>query len=70
MFEGMPGFRLKVFTFDEKQQRAADFYVRDSREAAESFFTEELRERVTGLYPVAPGIEFVEITEIADNSRS
>jgi hypothetical protein len=49
MFVGMPGLRLQVFTFDEKQQWAADFYVRDSREAAESFFTGELRERVTGL---------------------
>ena len=69
MFEGMPGLRLKVFTFDEKQQRAANFYLWDSREAAESFFTEELRDRVTGLYGVTPSIEFVEIAEIVDNSR-
>jgi hypothetical protein len=66
----MPGLRLKVFTFDEKQQRAADFYVRHSREAAESFFTEESREGVTGLYPVAPGIEFAESAGIAGTSRS
>ena len=65
----MPGLRLKVFIFDEKQQRAANFYVRDSREAAEGFFTEELRERVTGLYGGAPGTESVEITETAGNSR-
>jgi hypothetical protein len=56
--------------FDEKQQRAANFYIRDSREAAESFFTEELQGRVTGLYGVAPSIEFAEIAEIAGNSRS
>ena len=48
----------------------ADFHVWDSREAAESFSTEELRGRVTGLYGVAPGIEFAEIAEIVDNSRS
>jgi hypothetical protein len=66
----MPGLRLKVLTFAEKQRRAADFYVRDSREAAESFFTEELRGRVTGLYGVAPSIECVEIAEIVGNSRS
>lgn len=70
MFEGMPGLRLKVFTFDEKQQRAANFYIWDSREAAEGFFTEDLRQRVTGLYGVAPSIEFVEVAEIVDNSRS
>ena len=70
MFEGMPDLRLKIFTFDEKQQRASNFYLWDSREAAESFFTEALRERVTGLYGVAPSIEFAEIAEIVDNSRS
>lgn len=70
MFEGMPGLRLKVFTFDEKQQRAANLYIWDSREAAENFFTEELRQMVTGLYGVPPSIEFVEIAEIVDNSRS
>jgi heme-degrading monooxygenase HmoA len=69
MFEGMPGLRLKVFTFNEAQQRAANFYVWDSAEAAGNFFTDDLRERVTGLYGVAPAIEFVEIAEIVDNSR-
>jgi hypothetical protein len=69
-FEGMPGLRFKFFTFDEKQQRAVNFYVWDSEEAAERFFSEELRTRVTGLYGVAPAIEFVEIAEIIDNSAS
>jgi heme-degrading monooxygenase HmoA len=70
MFEGMPGLRFKFFTLDEKQQRAVNFYVWDSEEAAERFFSAELRERVTGLYGVAPAIEFVEIAEIVDNSAS
>jgi hypothetical protein len=68
MFEGMPGLRFKFFTFDE--QRARNFYVWESQEAAEGFFTDELRERVTGLYGVAPKIEFVEIAQIVDNSDS
>lgn len=70
MFEGMPGLRFKFFTFDERQQRATNFYVWDSKEAAERFFSEELRERVTGLYGVAPTIEFVDIAQVVDNSRS
>jgi len=70
MFEGMPGLRFKFFTFDEKQQRATNFYVWDSQEAAEAFFSDELRERVTGLYGVPPSIDFVEIAEIVDNSTS
>ena len=67
MFEGMPGLRLKVFTLDQERHRAANFYLWDSEEAAKGFFTQELRDRVTSLYGVAPRIEFVEIAEIVDN---
>lgn len=68
MFEGMSDLRFKFFTFDEKQQRAINFYVWESKEAAERFFSQELRERVRDLYGVAPTIEFVEIAQIVDNS--
>ncbi len=51
-------------------RRATNFYVWDSKDAAESFFSEELRDRVTGLYGVSPTIDFVEIAEIVDNSGS
>ena len=70
MFEGMPGLRLKVFTLDQARQRAANFYVWDSKEAAKGFFTRELRDRVTDLYGVTPDIEFVEIAEIVDNTHT
>ncbi len=68
-FEGMPGLRFKFFTFDEKGRRAANFYVWESRDAADGFFSEELREWVTGLYDVSPRIDFVEIAEIVDNTN-
>jgi hypothetical protein len=68
MFEGLPGLRLKAFTVDDKQQRALNFYVWDSQEAAEAFFSDELRERVTGLYGVAPTVSYLEIVELVDNS--
>ncbi len=67
-FEGMPGLRSKVFTVDDAQQRAMNFYVWESADAAKSFFSEEMRERVTGLYGVEPTIDFVEIAQIVDNS--
>ncbi len=67
-FEGMPGLRFKFFTCDDQHRRATNFYVWDSRDAAEDFFTDELRERVTGLYGVPPTIDFVEIAQIVDNS--
>jgi len=68
MFEGMAGLRFKVFTIDEAHRRVLNFYLWDSREAAEAFFTEELREGVTGLYGVPPTISFLEIAEFVDNT--
>ena len=70
MFEGMAGLRFKFFTFDEKHHVATNFYVWDSKDAAEGFFSPELTERVTGLYGVAPTIDFVEIAQIVDNASS
>ena len=68
LFEGMPGLRYKFFTYDEAAGRATNFYVWDDRAAALEFFSDELRERVTGLYGVTPTIEFVEIAQIVDNT--
>lgn len=67
-FEGMPGLRFKVFTIDDARQRAVNFYAWASSDAAKSFFSEEMRERVTGLYGVEPTIDFVEIAELVDNA--
>jgi heme-degrading monooxygenase HmoA len=67
-FEGMPGLRSKAFTVDDARRRAINFYVWDSADAAKSFFSEELRERVTGLYGVEPTIDFVEIAQLVDNA--
>jgi heme-degrading monooxygenase HmoA len=67
-FEGMPGLRSKAFTVDDARRRAMNFYIWDSEDAARSFFSEELRERVTGLYGVEPTIDFVEIAELVDNA--
>jgi hypothetical protein len=70
MFEGIPGVRYKFFTLDEKQRRATNFYVWATREAAEHFFSDELRDQVTGRYGVAPTIDFVEIAQSVHNSGS
>jgi len=67
-FEGMPGLRSKAFTVDDARLRAMNFYVWDSEDAARSFFSDELRARVTGLYGVEPTIDFVEIAQLVDNS--
>lgn len=68
-FEGMPGLRSKAFTFNPEKREAANFYVWDSEEAAKAFFTDELLERLTGLYGVRPTVEFVEIATLVENTN-
>jgi hypothetical protein len=67
-FEGLPGLRQKTFTLDEANRRATNVYVWDSEEAARRFFSDELLERVTGLYGVRPTVRFVEVAEVVDNT--
>lgn len=67
-FEGMPNLRNKFFTLDETQGRATNIYIWESEHAARQFFSDELVERVTGLYGVRPQIEFAEILEWVDNT--
>lgn len=70
MFEGMPGLRSKAFTLNSGKREAANFYVWDSEDAARAFFTDQLLERVTGLYGVRPSVEFVEIATLVENARA
>lgn len=69
-FEGMPGLRSKAFTLHPGKREATNFYVWDSDDAAKAFFTDELRERLTGLYGVRPGVEFVQIATLVENLRT
>jgi hypothetical protein len=69
-FEGLPGLRLKAFTIDEAGFRAVNLYLWESADAAQAFFGDELRERVTGLYGVAPAIEFLEVATLVDNAAA
>jgi hypothetical protein len=67
-FRGLLGLRLKAFTIDEEQHRAVNVYLWDADDAAAPFFGDELRERVTGLYGVAPTIAFLEVAALVDNA--
>jgi hypothetical protein len=69
-FEGMPGLRSKAFTLNSRKREATNFYVWESEEAAKAFFTDELLERVTGLYSVRPTVEFVQIATLVENLRA
>ena len=68
MFEGMPGLRYKFFTLDEPARRATNFYVWDDEAAAREFFSDQLVERVTGLYGVKPRVDFVAIVGAVENA--
>ena len=69
-FEGMPGLRSKAFTLNLAKREATNFYVWDSEDAAKALFTDELLERVTGLYGVRPSVEFVQIATLVENVRA
>ncbi len=69
-FEGMPGLRSKAFTFSSGRRQATNVYVWDSEDAAKAFFTDELLQRVTGLYGVRPDVEFVQVAAIVENVRA
>jgi hypothetical protein len=70
MFEGMVGLRSKAYSFDEKHQRAMNFYLWESRDVAERFFSDELRDRIVELYGAEPEIEYFEVAELVDNANS
>lgn len=69
-FEGMPGLRSKAFTFSSGKRQATNFYVWDSEGAAKAFFTDELLQRVAGLYGVRPDVEFVQVATLVENSSA
>lgn len=69
-FEGMAGLRSKAFTSNAAKREAVNFYVWDSEDAAKAFFTDQLLERVTGLYGVRPAVDFVQVTALVENTRS
>jgi hypothetical protein len=68
-FQGLPGLRQKTFTVDEENRRAVNVYLWDSEEPARGFFSDELLERVTGLYGVRPTVSFVDVAELVENDR-
>jgi len=68
-FEGMPGLRSKAFTLNPGKREAVNFYVWDSEDAAQAFFTDQLLARVAGLYGVRPSVEFVQIASLVENHR-
>ena len=69
-FEGMAGLRSKAFTLNSPKREATNFYVWDSEDAARAFFSDELLERVTGVYGVRPSVEFVQIATLVENLRT
>jgi heme-degrading monooxygenase HmoA len=68
-FAGMPGLRSKAFTVDEDAREATNVYLWESEEAARAFFTDDLVERVTGLYGVRPSVRYADVAALVDNAH-
>ena len=66
-FQGMPQLRSKAFTVRPEAKSATNVYVWESEDAAKAFFTDELLERVTGLYGVRPNVELAEVAALVEN---
>lgn len=66
-FEGMPGLRSKTFTISQERREAINFYIWDSPEAAEGFFTESTLDYISELYGVRPTVTFVDVLTLVDN---
>ena len=65
-----PGCARRLFTLNSAKCEAHEFCVWDSEDAAKAFFTEELLERLTDLYGVRAGLEFVQIATLVENVRA
>lgn len=66
-FDGMTGLHSKAYTVDEASREAQNFYVWDSVEAANGFFTDANLAFVATLYGVKPEIRYREIAALVDN---
>ena len=68
-FEGLPGLRSKAFTVDEAGGEAVNVYLWDSEEAARAFFSDEMVERIAGLYGERPTIRYAAVAVLVDNAE-
>ncbi len=64
----MPGLRSKLFSVSPELREARNVYVWDDEEAARTFFTPEMRDRVGALYGVQPTIEYAEVCALVENA--
>jgi len=67
-FAGMPGLRSKTFTINPAKREAANFYIWNSEDAAKTFFTDAMLERVRRIYGVRPSVEFVQIAAFVEGA--
>ncbi len=66
-FKGMAGLHSKAFTVNPVKREAINFYIWDSEESANAFFTDEQMDRIAGHYKVRPILDFVQIVALVEN---
>ena len=69
-FLGMPGLRSKTFTVVAARRQALNFYVWESEEAAQKFYSPQMIEGVAKIYGVRPSIEYLKLAALVENPPS
>lgn len=66
-YVGREGLRQKLYWLDRERKEAGGAYVWESREAAESVYTQEWKTRAEQSFHAKPEIRFLEITDTIVN---
>ena len=69
-YRGLAGLHSKAYIYESDGASVGGFYLWESREAAESMYTDAWKARATELYGVAPVIRYFEVPVQVDNSAS
>ncbi len=67
-YVGRDGLRQKFYWVDKDRKESGGIYAWESREAAESVYTQEWKTRAEQSFGARPEIRFLEVTDVIANS--
>jgi hypothetical protein len=66
-YRGLAGLRTKAYLYADDGSEVGGFYLWESRAAAEAFYSDAWRERVTQVYGVEPVVRYFESPVLIEN---
>lgn len=69
-YRGRDGLHSKAYIYDEDGAELGGFYLWESREAAESLYTDAWRERAREIYGVEPVIRYFDVPILIENATT